>query len=168
MHRVDLFRDRSSSKCHTWNLTILRYTKRNGGVMHSFIDFRNSRFLVNDIDIWVFCGLINQAARSSSMQAPEGVSELFDWWRESIETSGGGCIDLRLDEFLVDTNRVEYMCWLSNLALSTLSRIGPKISAEQLNDIVETPGCFRGERRSKDFEIIVKQFRSLLGCSTGV
>lgn len=96
---------------------------------HSYIEYKDKDFRVHDLDLAMACFLIMKTAGSRSE-----FQELFDEWMESISFDGPGCIDLHLNDYLVDDGNVSNFRNLLDLAeeeLKNISGLFPKSELEE-------------------------------------
>jgi len=106
---------------------------------YSYIHFHDSGFYANDSDIVVFARILLKVSRTSQ-SLPSAVATLLEGWNESLDSSGPGCIDLRLDG-LADQVSIDCMCALLDMAGYTWGQILPfGICSNAISD--PSPTCY--------------------------
>jgi hypothetical protein len=128
---------------------------------NSYVEFRGKGFFVNDIDLTFFARTVQHVAKLHPAPPP-GVTRLIGWWDDSLDTAGNGRVELRLDEY-VGQGCIEYLCSVLEDAEAWLREIGPTISPQLLNEILNQD-LYQGDRKTADFQQLAHQVRDLLGC----
>jgi hypothetical protein len=68
---------------------------------HSHVAYADLYILLRDEQIaWLMENIVQEAA---VYEMPPGLNDLLEWWEDKRHTFGPGCIELRLDDFLRDT-----------------------------------------------------------------
>lgn len=100
---------------------------------HSIIEFKDKSIRVHDLDLAVACFLLMEQGRAAGL---EPIAKLFEDWIDSISFDGPGCIDLHLDENLVDAETVQVMKDLIDSTIQSLNEESGLYSKDELNSIL--------------------------------
>ena len=127
---------------------------------HSIIEFRNKDFRVHDLDLAMACFLIMKQSNGS---LSDTLQKLFDDWLESISFDGPGCIDLHLDEHLVESDHINELISLINLAESELKEYSVSYPKIELTQYLDKAKINLIEDYKVDLiENVLKGFRSII------
>ena len=80
---------------------------------HSYVEYNNRDFRVHDLDLIVACTLVMNNAEKVDYK---NLQPMFDEWVDSISNDGPGCIDLRLDDYLIDDKIVQKLIQILDLS----------------------------------------------------
>jgi hypothetical protein len=100
---------------------------------YSIIEFKDKSIRVHDLDLAVACFLLMEQGKTVGS---EFVAKLFEDWVDSISFDGPGCINLQLDENLVDAKSVQALRDLINSTMQSLNEESDLYSKEKLNSIL--------------------------------
>lgn len=127
---------------------------------HSYIEFGNKDFRVHDLDLAMACFLIMKQSNGS---LSDNLQELFEDWLESISFDGPGCIDLHLEEYLLEPAHVKELIALMNLAereLKEYSSYYPKI--ELMRFLEKAKINLTEDYKVEIIKNVLKEFRSIV------
>jgi hypothetical protein len=98
----------------------------------SFIDYKDYGFWARDthIDLWLYL-LVQEIDKLEP--TPEWLKVARDHWHEQCTLALGGCIQLRLGDYLLSQDRANLVIQLSERVLKMLNETGNYLSGEYLN-----------------------------------
>jgi hypothetical protein len=100
---------------------------------YSIIEFKNKSMRFHDLDLAVACFLLMSQKVGSK---PEFVDKLFEDWVDSISYDGPGCIDLHLNENLVNTEEIQAVKDLIDATKQSLDKVSNLYPKDELNPIL--------------------------------
>ena len=131
---------------------------------HSYVDFRGRYLHMRDSDIVWVTSLLGRLR--DELQPPQCSSErigsMMRWWANPACNCGPGCINLRLDEFLISEDDVVYCEQLLARAEAQLKGFGYMAPAEYLNDVVQSATLRFGDEPTHALIDVIGRFRGLL------
>ena len=127
----------------------------------SFISFSEKGFWARDNKLSVWLRLLTNEVDEQN-QNPVWLSQMREYWETQFGMNG--CISLRLDEFLFDSEKKDIVCSLSAKTLQRLDEYGEVIGEDELNTMnVLSEGSFFGAAIStEDFRLVEQSFIALL------
>ena len=127
---------------------------------HSIIEFKDKSIRVHDLDLAVACFLLMEQGRAAGSAF---VDNLFEDWVDSISFDGPGCIDLHLNENLVDAKTVQALRDLITLTMKSLNAESDLYSKEKLNFIfAKAKICLKSDYRVDLIRDALVKLRSLV------
>src|SRR5689334_18360368 len=113
---------------------------------HSIQTYRGKSEVINDLDLLVIIGfsiaIINHSTEFRGLQGLAGQ------WQESLRQYGPGTIDLKLEQIVVDPERLLSLERLLGKILEQISHYHEKIPADVLNERLSVSGV-----RFNDFDV---------------
>ena len=130
---------------------------------HSYVQFHGQHLDLKDFDIELAAYLMMDQRKTIGPSAliPAEVDQLFDWWKRSIRTSGNGCIQLKLDEYLSSPPSVRAILGLIDGAIFHLQKLGDVVSADYQNQVLGANLVY-GERKSADIIAVLEKIKAVL------
>jgi hypothetical protein len=113
-----------------------------------------------DIELAAYLMIDQRKNTGLSTPIPTEVDQLFDWWRGSIRTSGNGCIQLKLDEYLSSAPSVRAILVLIDGAIIHLQKLGDVVSADYQNQVLGANLVY-GERKSADIIAVLEKVKGV-------
>lgn len=127
---------------------------------HSYIEFRDKNIRVHGLDLAMACFLIMKQSGSSLSNT---LQKLFDDWLESISFDGPGCIDLHLDEHLIESDYIQELVVLLDLAEHELKEHSGYYPKMELTQYLEKAKINLAEDYKTDLiENVLHSFRSFV------
>ena len=125
---------------------------------HSITDFRGQAFGTSDfkLDVWLKL-LATMIGRGEA--PPDWLAQARDHWAAAGDWCVG-CIDAKLDQFLIDQGRIDVVAELSERSLRFLEIQGPVLTCEFLNELCTADPGFT---RDLDVEIFSRVGRAFIG-----
>ncbi|MBD2101662.1 hypothetical protein [Leptolyngbya sp. FACHB-261] len=132
----------------------------------SFIDFKGYGFWARDASVEVWLDLL--------VQEIDKLEKVSDWlkearsdWFEQATVGFVGCVDPKLDHFLISQERIDLVLTLSENTLRWLERQGKYLSKESLNSSmgseVDNPkGWWEQDVETQSFIKVGRKFIELL------
>lgn len=100
---------------------------------YSIIEFHNKSMRIHDLDLAVTCFLLMKQKGDESL---ESADKLFEDWIESISYDGPGCINLHLNEHLVNSETIQFVKNLINATMQSLDKVSALYPKDELNPIL--------------------------------
>lgn len=128
---------------------------------HSFTGIGEIGFYAQDTKVGVWMRLLAREARNKTPPL-DWLKEAADHWDSQLQhLMGVGCLHPRLDDFLIDKERVAILSNLAQRVFSQLRMFGEKIPRDFLNDLC---GYSTGDRFTEDVptECFLRYGRALL------
>lgn len=88
---------------------------------------------IHDLDLAVTCFLLMKQKDDENL---ESVDKLFEDWIESISYDGPGCINLHLNEYLVNSETVQLVKNLIDATMQSLDTLSALYPKDELNPIL--------------------------------
>lgn len=133
---------------------------------HSFIEFRNQTKMMTDGDVIIITHVILDVARPwhDSDQLTDNIKGLLNSWNNLLDVYGPGCLDLKLDQFILTEADRNDMLELTKKSCGHIQNFGAVIPGNYLNQIVNAPEILEFFDRPKE-EILVAfdKFMELIG-----
>ena len=103
---------------------------------HSFVSYKDKDLRIHDLDVAVSCLIIIKQSENYSIE----LKEMFDAWIDSIHYSGTGCIDLHLDEYLINQEIIKTLVHLINISINEVNKHGGFYPKEIINELSKQVG----------------------------
>ena len=127
---------------------------------HSYIEYNGKDFRVHDLDLILACTLvINNAVKTNH----KILQPMFDEWVDSISNDGPGCIDLKLDDFLVDDESIQKLNQILELVKTELSGFPDNYPRNKLNESLKGYKInLENDYRTELIRDVIKGLKALL------
>ena len=102
----------------------------------SFLEFKGKGFMMNDTFTELcLIYIINEIDKSEEI--PDWLLALRNWWKFVSTGAIASSVELKLDEYLINEDRVNRLYNFIRLAQETVVKKGKYISVEELNNYVD-------------------------------
>lgn len=129
---------------------------------HSFVSFGNQEVRVNDLDLAATCFVLMRQADASALVK---MGAMFSQWIDSISSSGGN-IDLLLDEYLVEADKIRCFSGFLASALSDVSSRGDYYPGELLSEYFNKVKIVSGDDYRADYiKRTILELQRIIGLS---
>jgi hypothetical protein len=100
---------------------------------YSIIEFQNKSMRIHDLDLAVTCFLLMKQKGDANL---EFANKLFEDWIESISYDGPGCINLHLNEHLVNPEKIRLVKNMIDTTMQSLNKVPALYPKDELNSIL--------------------------------
>jgi hypothetical protein len=100
---------------------------------HSIIEFKYKSMRIHDLDLAVACFLLMSKKSDTNS---EFVNKLFESWVDSISYDAPGCIDLHLNDYLVNPETMLFVRKLIDETIQSLDKMSGSYPKDELNSIL--------------------------------